>query len=73
MFILEHVRNGHYKEIKIRFSKKDSITLELTEEFKADHAARIQDIILKRGYQDIELKTINGVIKYSTRKTSKQF
>ncbi len=72
MAILDHVRKGQYKEIKIKFNKKDSILLELTEERKIDNAARLQDILLKGGYQDIQLKTQKGVITYTTIKTKKQ-
>jgi hypothetical protein len=72
MAILDHVRKGQYKEIKIKFNKKDSILLELTEERRIDNAARLQDVLLKGGYQDIELKTQKGVITYTTIKTKKQ-
>ena len=72
MLILDHVRSGQYKEIKIRFNKKDTVTFELVEEFKADHAARLQEIFLKGGYQELQMKTQNGVITYSTIKTIKQ-
>jgi hypothetical protein len=70
--ILDHVRKGQYKEIKIKFNKKNSIILELTEECKVDNAARLQEILLNGAYQDLQLKTQRGIITYSTIKTKMQ-
>ena len=70
--ILDHVRSGKYKEIKIRFNRRNSTTLELTEELKADNAKRLEEIFVKGSYQELHLKTERGVIKYGTLKTKKQ-
>ncbi len=69
MHILEHVRSGQYTEIKIQLTKKESIKLELTEEIKVDNAARVEEIFLKGAYQDLRMKTQDGVISYGTMKT----
>ncbi len=70
--ILEHVRSGQYKEIKIRFNRRNSIRLELKEEIKLDNAARLEEILVKGAYQDLLLTTEKGVVKYSTIKTKVQ-
>lgn len=66
MLILDKVRSGEYKEIKIRFDKRNSITLELTQEKKIENAARLSEILLKKGYQELIVKTEVGTIKYGT-------
>ncbi len=72
LLILEHVRSGKYKEITVTLSKGDAITLELTEELKIDNAKRLQEILLKGAYQDLQVITREGEIKYSKIKTKKQ-
>ncbi len=70
--ILERVRSGRYKDIKILFNRRNSLTLELTEEFKADNTARLQEILVKGAYQELQVKTVAGMIRYSTLKTKEQ-
>ncbi|RLD83934.1 MAG: hypothetical protein DRJ10_02525 [Bacteroidetes bacterium] len=70
--ILDRVRSGRYKEIKIQSNRRNSITLELTEEFKADNAKRLEEILVKGAYQVLHVKTEKGTIKYSTIKTKEQ-
>ena len=70
--ILEHVRSGRYKEITIRFNRRKSITLELTEDLKTDITTKLIEILIKGGYQDLQVKTEKGVINYSSIMTKKQ-
>ncbi len=65
LVILDLVKKGKYKEISIRPSKDNIITMELTEELKIENEARVRDILLKGGYQEIQLKTVKGLITYS--------
>jgi len=72
LYILEQVRSGMYKEIIIKKGTKGKISMELTEELKTDNAARLQDILLKGAYQELTVKTADGDIQYTTRKTKKK-
>ncbi len=72
LLILEHVRSGRYKDITITFSEGDTIVLELTEELKIDNTKRLEEILLKGAYQDLQINTQKGEISYSKIKTKKK-
>jgi hypothetical protein len=72
LLILDHVRSGKYKEVTIKFKKGDTILLELTEEFKTDNAKRLEEILLRSAYQDLQVSTQNGKISYSKIVTKKK-
>ncbi len=69
LLILEHARSGRYKDITITFSEGDTIVLELTEELKIDNTKRLEEILLKGAYQDLQINTQKGEISYSKIKT----
>lgn len=69
LLILDLVKKGKYKEISIRPGKNNSLTMELTEELKVENEARVRDLFVTGGYQDIQVKTANGHIRYSEVKT----
>jgi len=59
--VIEAMRENNVKEITVRFNKKEKPDLLLVEK-KEDvgKSARIMDLIMSHGYQDITLKTENG-------------
>jgi hypothetical protein len=64
-YLLRQVRDGNYSSIKIKFGKGKMELFEMTKNTKIDNAVRLNEILLKRGYQNIELITQDGVISYA--------
>ena len=73
LFILKLVREGKYKEVSIRFGNKEEMTLTMTEEIKAQNATRLSEILAKGEYQDLQVKSQEGTVSYSTLTTKKKF
>ena len=71
MEVLKALREEDVKSVKVNFSNsKEIVMLEITKEEKIKNSTNLVDIILTKGYQDIELKTQNGktVFCKNTRK-----
>lgn len=63
--ILSLVREGKAKSITIRFKDQKPYLLEISREKKVQVEARLSEVLLKGGYEDISLKTANGNIVVS--------
>lgn len=63
--ILSLLREGKAKAITIRFKDEKPFMLEVTREKKILSEARLSEILLRGGYQDISMKTENGNIIFS--------
>lgn len=63
--ILSLVREGKAKSITIRFKDQKPYLLEVNKERKIHAEARLSEVLLSRGYQDISMKTENGNIVVS--------
>lgn len=70
--ILSLVREGKAKSITIRFKDEKPYMLEVTKEKKIQAEARLSEVLLNRGYQDISMKTENGNIVVSNITTKKK-
>ena len=69
--IVDFIRSGKYQSIAIRVDKeKKPYLAELTEVKKLKMESRLYELINKGSYQDIEIKTQEGVI-YSCKSTKK--
>jgi len=71
-YILSLIREGKAKAITIRFIDEKPISIEITKEKKINTAARLSEILLNKGYQDIIIKTKNGDIAFSNVTTKKK-
>jgi len=71
-YILSLIREGKAKSITIKFESKKPRLIEITEEKKLNVEARISEVILKRGYQDIKITTKDGSMVYSNIVTKKK-
>lgn len=70
--VLEAVRSGKFKSVRIRFGDdKKPLLMETTEEKKIKIESRLLEIIHSSSYEDIEIKTQNGKIVsfFKTKKT----
>lgn len=75
--VIDIIRGEKLKTLRIRFNDKQEIDLiEATTQTKIDNEARFIDVIMKNGYQYIEIKTEKGKIvsventrKYKPKKT----
>jgi len=70
--ILSLVREGKAKSITIRFKEQKPYMLEVTKERKVHAEARLSEVLLNGGYQDISMKTENGNIVVSNITTKKK-
>lgn len=70
--VLETIRRDDLKSVIIKFdnNKKMNLLEEVKEE-KIDKAARLLELIMTNGYQDITIKTQNGNIVYCENKKKK--
>lgn len=69
--IMDFIRSGHYTNVSVRFDdNKKPYLAELSEVKKTKMESRLYEIINKGDYQDIEIKTQNGII-YSCKSTRK--
>ncbi|MBL4754922.1 MAG: MerR family transcriptional regulator, partial [Flavobacteriales bacterium] len=65
MEVIKALREEEVKSIKVKLSNKSEIELlEVVKEGKVDKAARLIDLIMNNGYQDIKLKTQQGRIVF---------
>jgi protein tyrosine/serine phosphatase len=64
--VLKHLRGGDASSIEIIFDeeKKDIETIKVTKKSSVTNFSRIQDLILRNGYQDITIKTQNGIVAH---------
>lgn len=60
--ILSLMREGMAKSITIRFRDQKPYLIEVTREKKVQAEARLSEILIRGGYQDISMKTENGNI-----------
>jgi hypothetical protein len=44
----------------------------MKEEIQAKNEARLSEILMNRGFQELEVKAYDGVISYGTRKTKRK-
>lgn len=65
LHLLSIIRSGAAKSITIRFKNQQPFMLEVTSERKIQLEARLSEILLNRGYQDISISTENGNIAFS--------
>jgi DNA-binding transcriptional MerR regulator len=72
IYILSLIREGKAKSITIKFEEKEPKFIEITEEKKLFAEARISEVLLTHGYQDIKITTQDGSIKYSNITTKKK-
>ena len=70
--ILSLLREGKAKSITIRFKDQKPYMLEVTKEKLIHAEARLSEVFLNRGYQDISMKTENGNIVVSNITTKKK-
>ena len=72
--VLDTIRKDDLKSVTVRYGndKKMNLLEEIREE-KVDKAARLLEIIMKYGYQDITIKTQNGEIAYCENKRKRIF
>lgn len=67
--ILQLIKLNDFDSIKISFKNKEPYLIEATENIKVSMDARISEIMLKRGYETLEIKTSEGNIVYSPKTT----
>ena len=62
--VLKHLRQDDVSRIEIIFDKEKKIieTIKVTKKSSVSNFSRIQDLILRNGYQDIIIKTQNGIV-----------
>jgi hypothetical protein len=66
------LREGKAKSITIRFKNQKPNIIEVTQERKIYAEARLSEVMLNRGYQDIIIKTENGNIAVTNITTKKK-
>ena len=69
-YILSIIKEGKAKEIKIKFKKEMPYIIKVTEERKIDAESRLSDIFMKKGYQEIVVKTQDGDIAFTNVTTT---
>lgn len=67
--ILFYIRKGDAKTITIKFANKKPCSMEVVCEKKIKIEARLCEIFQKHKFQELNIKTSNGSIVYSTIKT----
>lgn len=65
-YVLTLLREGKAKALTIRFKDEKPYLLEITRETKIQAEARLSEVLLRGGYQDISMKTENGQIVISS-------
>jgi len=65
-YVLSLLREGKAKTLTIRFRDERPYLLEITRETKIQAEARLSEVLLRGGYQDISLKTEKGNIVISS-------
>lgn len=64
--IIETVRKPNVKSVKVRLANGEVSLIEKEVEEKLNASAQIMDLIMRHGYQNIEIKTQNGkVVQYT--------
>jgi len=71
-YILSLIREGKAKAITIRFEAQKATMIEVTKEKKIKAEARVSEILLGKGYQDIQIKTQDGDIVFTNVTTKKK-
>jgi DNA-binding transcriptional MerR regulator len=67
--VLNTIRQDDLKSVIIKFDANNKLNfLEEVKESKVDKAARLAELIMSKGYQDITIKTQNGSIVYCENK-----
>jgi DNA-binding transcriptional MerR regulator len=72
LHILSLLREGKAKSITIKFKNQKPNIIEVTQEQKIYAEARLSEVMLNRGYQDIIIKTENGNIAVTNITTKKK-
>ena len=63
--LLQLIHNGDYDTITIKFRDKKADVLELSKDLKYADMGRINNIVARKKYQDITIKTDKGNIRYA--------
>jgi len=71
-YILSLIQEGKAESITVKFDAQRPSYIEITNERKLDAETRISEVLLKKGYQDIVIKTQNGNIAFSNVTTKKK-
>ncbi|MBU0489888.1 MAG: helix-turn-helix domain-containing protein [Bacteroidetes bacterium] len=72
LHILSLLREGKAKSITIKFKNQKPHFIEVTQERKVYAEARLSEVMLGKGYQDITIKTENGTIAVTNITTRKK-
>jgi len=72
LHILSLIREGKAKSITIKFKNQKPNIIEVTQEKKIYAEARLSEVMLNRGYQDITIKTENGNIAVTNITTKRK-
>ncbi|MBU0489093.1 MAG: helix-turn-helix domain-containing protein [Bacteroidetes bacterium] len=72
LHILSLLREGKAKSITIKFKNQKPNFIEVTQERKVYAEARLSEVMLGKGYQDITIKTENGTIAVTNITTRKK-
>ncbi|MBU1719026.1 MAG: hypothetical protein KKA07_08120, partial [Bacteroidetes bacterium] len=72
LHILSLLREGKAKSITIKFKNQKPHFIEVTQERKVFDEARLSEVMLGKGYQDITIKTENGTIAVTNITTRKK-
>lgn len=72
LYILSLIREGKAKSITINFADEKPSMIEIKKDVKTFAETRLTEILLKRGYQEINIKTKDGNIAVSCVTTKKK-
>ena len=70
--VLLLVKLNKFDSVKVHFKNGEPFILEATENIKVSKETRLSEILLNGGYEQLEIKTKDGVIAFSP-KTTKYF
>ncbi|GEM_PF-3561310 len=60
--LLLEIREGNAKEIKITLNNGEVKFLEIYQDVMFDTSVRLSEILMKKGYQELEVKTVKGEV-----------
>ena len=60
--LLLEMREGNAKEIKITLNNGEVKFLEIYQDVMFDTSVRLSEILMKKGYQELEVKTVKGEV-----------
>ncbi len=68
--LLDQIREENFEEIIIKFKEGEPDLMVTKKAMNIDDKARLNEMIMKGGYQDFTIKTQEGKINYASAKTS---